>query len=441
MNTQIAAEIKSAKGKVGVLCIGLGAVATTLIGGIEAIKQGIGKPIGSLTQLGHIRLGKRTEDRFPLIKDFVPLAELDDLVFGAWDIYKDNGYEAAVKARVLDKEMLNSVSEQLANVKPMTAVFEQDFVRQLTDGDNFKTGLNNMDLAEQLKEDIHKFKVENNCDRMIVMCVSSTEKYLEPSLIHEWPETFVQGLYNNSPDISPSMIYAYAAIESGASVINCTPNLLNIPALVDLANRNGVCVSGKDLKTGQTLVKTVLASMFRSRCLKVNGWYSANILGNRDGQALKDPESFKSKEKTKGDVLSLILMTELFPELYHGEHPEHQVHIHPYGPKGDDKEGWDQIDFEGFLGSKMSLKINILCRDSLLAAPLCLDLILFTDLAQRAGKKGVQEFLSYYFKAPQTLPGVPAIHVLGEQEIKLANWLRALMGEDLITYLGLNYDD
>ncbi len=432
--------VAPATGRLGVLCIGNGGVASTLFAAIEAIKQGVDFPLlGSLTQVGHIRLGKRDENRFPLIKDFLPLASLNDIVFGAWDIYSDNALVSAQKAGVLSKDLLQSVDEQLTSIVPMAAAFDQDYVRELTDGDNIKVEKNKMVLADQVQADILEFKTVHNCDRLIMLCVSSTESFVEIMPVHETLKAFENGLYNDDPNISPSQIYAYAALQSGVSVINGTPNCIDIPAIVELANNKGLVVCGKDFKTGQTLVKTVLADMFRSRCLQVENWYSTNILGNRDGAALRDPGSFHSKEKTKGDVLASILKPGDHPEIYGGKVVGHQVHIHFVEAKGDQKEGWDNILFTGFGGAKMSMKIDIQCQDSPLAAALCVDLILLMDLAQRAGKKGVQEFLSYYFKAPQTHPGIDAVHALSEQEFKLLNWMRELMGEEVITSLGLDY--
>jgi len=432
-------EMAPAEGKLGILLVGLGAVSTTLVAGVEAIRRGIAQPVGSLTQMGTIRLGKRTENNVPRIKDFVPLASLEEVVFGAWDIFHDNAFEAAKNAGVLEKDLLEQVSEQLSSLKPMAAVFEQSYVKRLH-GENVKTGKNKMELAEQLIEDIAKFKSENGCDRLVMVWAASTEVYLEHTASHLTIEAFEQGLYDSEPSIAPSMIYAYAAIKSGVPFANGAPNLTaDIPALTKLAEKNGVPICGKDFKTGQTLMKTIIAPGLKSRMLGLDGWYSTNILGNRDGEVLDDPESFKTKEESKLSVLEHILQPEVYPDLYEGF--SHVVRINYYPPRGDNKEGWDSIDIFGWLGYKMQIKIDFLCRDSILAAPLALDLALFLDLAQRAGMRGVQEWLSFYFKAPQTAPGLYPEHDLFIQLMKLKNTLRHMMGEDLITHLGLEYYD
>ena len=432
-------EIAPAEGKLGILLVGLGAVSTTLVAGVEAIKRGISEPVGSLTQMGTIRLGKRTENRTPKIKDFVPLADLNDIVFGAWDIFRDNAFDAAMNAGVLDKDLLNQVSEQLASLKPMAAVFEQNYVKRLH-GDNIKTGKNKMELAEQLIEDISRFKSENNCSRLVMVWAASTEIFLEASDVHNSLVAFESGLYDSDPAIAPSMIYAYAALRSGVPFANGAPNLtVDIPALLELAEQVKVPICGKDFKTGQTLMKTILAPGFKSRMLGLDGWYSTNILGNRDGEVLDDPENFKTKEESKLSVLEHILQPEVYPNLY--KDFAHVVRINYYPPRGDNKEGWDNIDIFGWLGYKMQIKIDFLCRDSILAAPLALDLALFMDLAQRAGMKGIQEWLSFYFKAPQTAPGLYPEHDLFIQLMKLKNTLRHMKGEELITHLGLEYYD
>ena len=432
-------DIAPAEGKLGILLVGLGAVSTTLVAGVEAIKRGISQPIGSLTQMGTIRLGKRTDNKVPKIKDFVPLASLDDIVFGAWDIFHDNAFEAAMNAGVLEKDLLNQVSEQLASRKPMAAVFEQNYVKRIT-GENVKTGKNKMELAEQLIEDIAKFKLDNGCDRLVMVWAASTEIYIEESAIHASLESFEKAMYDNDPFIAPSMIYAYAAMKAGVPFANGAPNLtVDIPALVELAEKTGMPICGKDFKTGQTLMKTILAPGLKSRMLGLDGWYSTNILGNRDGEVLDDPENFKSKEVSKLSVLEHIFQPDVYPDLY-GDF-SHVVKINYYPPRGDNKEGWDNIDIFGWLGYKMQIKVNFLCRDSILAAPLALDLALFMDLAQRAGMKGVQEWLSFYFKAPQTAPGLYPEHDIFIQLMKLKNTLRHLMDEDLITHLGLEYYD
>jgi myo-inositol-1-phosphate synthase len=432
-------DIAPAKGKLGVLLVGLGAVSTTLIAGVESVKRGISEPIGSLTQMGTIRLGKRTDNRSPQIKDFVPLASLDDVVFGAWDIFHDSAYDAAMNAGVLDKDLLNQLSEQLSSLKPMPAVFEQNYVKRLH-GDNIKSGKNKMELAEQLIEDIARFKAEKNCSRLVMVWAASTEIFLEETPVHATIESFEKGLYDSDPSIAPSMIYAYAAIKSGVPFANGAPNLTaDIPALTKLAEDNRVPICGKDFKTGQTLMKTILAPGFKSRMLGLDGWYSTNILGNRDGEVLDDPENFKTKEESKLSVLEHILQPDVYPELY--KDFSHVVRINYYPPRGDNKEGWDNIDIFGWLGYKMQIKIDFLCRDSILAAPLALDLAIFMDLAQRAGMKGIQEWLSFYFKAPQTAPGLYPEHDLFIQLMKLKNTLRHLQGEELITHLGLEYYD
>jgi myo-inositol-1-phosphate synthase len=430
-------EIAPANGKLGILLVGLGAVSTTFVAGVEAIKRDLAKPIGSLTQMGTIRLGKRTENRVPKIKEFVPLASLDDIVFGAWDIFSDNAFDAAMKAGVLEKDLLNQVSEQLSSLKPMSAVFEQKFVKRL-DGENVKEGKNKMELAEQLIEEIARFKTENRCDRLVMIWAASTEIFLEQSEAHESIESFEKAMYDNDEQIAPSMIYAYAAIKSGVPFANGAPNLtVDIPALMKLAEDLGVPICGKDFKTGQTLMKTIIAPGLKSRMLGLDGWYSTNILGNRDGEVLDDPESFRTKEESKLSVLEQILQPEVYPDLYEGF--SHVVRINYYPPRGDNKEGWDSIDIFGWLGYKMQIKIDFLCRDSILAAPLCLDLALFLDLAQRARMKGVQEWLSFYFKSPQTARGLYPEHDIFIQLKKLKNTLRHLKGEELITHLGLDY--
>jgi myo-inositol-1-phosphate synthase len=432
-------EIAPAEGKLGILLVGLGAVSTTLVAGVEAIRRGISQPVGSLTQMGTIRLGKRTDNRSPLIKDFVPLADLDDVVFGAWDIFSENAYEAALNAGVLEKELLAQVSEQLASLKPMPAVFEQNYVKRLN-GNNIKQGANKMELAEQLMQDIADFKAANGCSRLVMVWAASTEIFLESSHVHSSLEAFEKGLYDSDPGIAPSMIYAYAALKSGVPFANGAPNLtVDIPALLELADKMRVPICGKDFKTGQTLMKTILAPGFKARMLGLEGWYSTNILGNRDGEVLDDPESFKTKEESKLSVLEHILQPDVYPDLYEGF--SHVVRINYYPPRGDNKEGWDNIDIFGWLGYKMQIKVDFLCRDSILAAPLALDLALFLDLAQRAGMKGIQEWLSFYFKAPQTAEGLYPEHDLFIQLMKLKNTLRHMKGEELITHLGLEYYD
>ncbi len=433
------AEIAPAKGKLGVLLVGLGAVSTTFIAGVEAIKKGLAEPIGSLTQMGTIRLGRRTDNRVPAIKDFVPLAKLEDLVFGAWDIFPDSAFEAATHAGVLEKELLGKLRKPLEKIKPMKAVFDQNYVKRLT-GTNVKKGKNKLQLARQLIDEIADFKKKNKCDRLVMIWAASTEIFMKPHAVHRNLKSFEQAMRDNHKAIPPSMIYAYAALKSGIPFANGAPNLtVDVQALMDLANQQGSPVCGKDFKTGQTLMKTILAPGLKSRMLGLDGWYSTNILGNRDGEVLDDPESFKTKEESKLSVLEYILQPEVYPKLY--KDFSHVVRINYYPPRGDNKEGWDNIDIFGWLGYKMQIKIDFLCRDSILAAPIVLDLALFLDLAQRTGMKGVQEWLSFYFKSPMTAPGLYPEHDIFIQLMKLKNTLRHLRGEDLITHLGLEYYD
>jgi myo-inositol-1-phosphate synthase len=431
--------IAPADGKLGILIPGLGAVATTFIAGVELVKRGLAQPVGSLTQMATIRLGKRTENRVPRIKDFVPLAGLDNLVFGGWDIYEDNAYEAAMNARVLRPEHLEPVKQPLSAIQPMKAVFEREYVRRL-DGPNVKTGANKRELAEQLIQDIQDFRQKHGCSRLVMIWCGSTEVFHRAVAVHQDRKSFEAGLAANDPDIAPSQVYAYAALMAGVPFANGAPNLTHdIPALLDLARDRNLPVCGKDFKTGQTFMKTLLAPGLKSRMLGVSGWFSTNILGNRDGEVLEDPGSFKSKEETKLSVLDQILQPGLYPSLYKDLY--HAVRINYYPPRGDEKEGWDNIDIFGWLGYPMQIKIDFLCRDSILAAPLVLDLILFLDLAQRAGMRGIQEWLSFYFKAPMTAPGLYPEHDIFIQLMKLKNTLRHLRGEDLITHLGLEYYD
>lgn len=432
-------EILPATGKLGILLVGLGAVSTTFVAGVEAIKKGIAQPVGSLTQMATIRLGKRTDDRSPKIKDFVPLAELDDIVFGAWDIFGDSAYEAARHAGVLDKDLISELQEELDSLKPMPAVFSNKYVKRLN-GDNIKTGKNKMELAEMLMADIAEFKAKNDCSRLVMVWAASTEVFLQQSAVHQNLGAFERAMYDDDAAIAPSMIYAYAALKSGVPFANGAPNLtVDIPALVELANETSTPICGKDFKTGQTFMKTLIAPGLKARMLGLDGWYSTNILGNRDGEVLDDPESFKTKEESKLSVLEHILQPESYPDLY--KNFAHVVRINYYPPRGDNKEGWDAIDIFGWLGYKMQIKIDFMCRDSILAAPLCLDLALFMDLAKRAGMHGVQEWLSFYFKAPQTAPELYPEHDIFIQLMKLKNTLRYLKGEDLITHLGLEYYD
>jgi myo-inositol-1-phosphate synthase len=432
-------DIRPATGKLGILTPGMGAVATTFMAGVEAIRKGLSKPIGSLTQMGTIRLGKRTEGRSPLVKEFVPLAKLEDIVFGGWDLFPDDAYQAASKAGVLSKEHLAELKGFLSTIKPMTPVFDQDYVKKLT-ATHFKKGKSKADLAEQVIEDIKTFRKTNNCDRLVMVWCGSTEVYRSPAPVHATLAAFEKGLLASDPEISPSQIYAYAALKSGVPYANGAPNLtVDIPAMLELAKQNGVPVGGKDFKTGQTLMKTILAPGFKARLLGVEGWYSTNILGNRDGEVLDDPESFKTKEVSKLGVLEHILQPHLYPDLYGAMH--HVVRINYYPPRGDNKEGWDNIDIFGWMGYPMQIKIDFLCRDSILAAPIVLDLALFFDLAQRCGMSGIQEWLSFYWKSPQTAPGLYPEHDLFIQLMKLKNTLRNLRGEELITHLGAEYYD
>ncbi len=432
-----ATDIKRTTGKLGVLIPGMGAVATTFIAGVEAVRRGISRPIGSLTQMGTIRLGKRTDNRSPMVKDFLPLADIADIEFAGWDIYQDNCYDAARKAGVLEKELLDSIKDYLETIRPMSAVFDQRFVKKL-DGPNVKKDGTWWDKAEALKRDIERFKSEKNIDRMVMIWCGSTEIYCEQRPVHQSIKTFEEGLRNNDPGISPSMVYAYAALSMGIPFANGAPNLTtDIPALEELAKEMRAPICGKDFKTGQTLMKTIIAPGLKARLLGLNGWFSTNILGNRDGEVLDDPESFKTKEVSKLSVLDTVLQPKLYPELYGNFY--HKVRINYYPPRGDNKEGWDNIDIFGWLGYPMQIKINFLCRDSILAAPICLDLALFMDFAQRANLSGIQEWMSFFFKSPITAPGLYPEHDLFIQLMKLKNHLRHLMGEELITHLGNEY--
>ena len=429
-------DIKKPKGKLGVLLPGLGAVSTTFIAGVLAVREGVEKPFGSLTQMQTIRLGKRTEKRTPLIKDFVPLADFKNLVFGTWDIFKDDCYESAKKAGVLDRELLEKLKPELKKIKPMRGVFNRSYVRNL-DGDFIKWG-NRWKMAEALIRDIRAFKKENKCARLVMIWCGSTEVYMERHKVHNSIKSFEDALKKNSRLISPSMIYAYAAIKEGIPYANGAPNLsADIPALVELSQKTKTPIAGKDFKTGQTLMKTIIAPGLKARMLGLRGWFSTNILGNRDGLVLDDLGSFKTKEKSKLSVLEHILQPHLYPELYGKIY--HKVRINYYPPSGDNKEAWDNLDIFGWLGYPMQIKINFLCRDSILAAPIVLDLVLFLDLAKRAGLSGVQEWLSFYFKSPQTAKDLYPEHDLFIQLTKLKNTLRWMMGEELITHLGREY--
>ncbi len=432
-------KVQAAKGKLGILLPGMGAVATTTIAGVYAINKGLSKPIGSLTQMGRLRIGKRTKVNKPFIKDVVPIQKLKDVVFGGWDVFDDNVYEAAVHAGVLEKDMLKKLKTPLSKIKPMKAVFDKNYVKRL-DGTHIKKAKTKMDLAKALMKDMEKFKKENKCDRLVVVWCGSTEIYLEETKVHKTLKALEKGLVDNDPSIAPSMIYAYAAIKMGVPYANGAPNLsCDVPALIELAKKTGAPIAGKDFKTGQTLMKTILAPGLKARALGLEGWFSTNILGNRDGAVLDDPDNFKTKEVSKLGVLEEILEPELYPDLYKDFY--HKVRINYYPPRGDAKEGWDNIDIKGWMGYPMQIKIDFLCRDSILAAPLVLDLALFLDLAKRAGMSGIQEWLSFYLKSPQAPKGVKPMHDIFQQQIKLENTIRHMAGEDLITHLGLDYDD
>ena len=433
-------KVAPATGKLGVMVVGLGAVATTMIAGVEAVRRGLAKPIGSLTQMGTIRLGKRTDSKSPLIKDFVPLADLNDLVFTGWDIFADNVYESAAHAKVLEEKTLAQLKPYLETIKPLAAVFDQYYVKRLN-GTHVKKGKNKRDLANQVAADIRAFK--KTVDRVVMIWCASTEIFIEPTAVHQSIEAFEKGLENDDIAIAPSQIYAYAALSEDVPFANGAPNLtVDTPAMVELSKRNAAPICGKDFKTGQTLMKTVLAPAFKARLLGIKGWFSTNILGNRDGEVLDDPQSFKTKEESKLGSLDYILQPDLYPDLYKNLY--HKIRINYYPPRGDDKEAWDNIDIFGWLGYPMQIKVNFLCRDSILAAPIALDLVLFLDLAKRTPELcsiGIQEWLSFYLKSPQSAPGLYPEHDLFIQSMKLKNTLRHIMGAGLITHLGLEYYD
>jgi myo-inositol-1-phosphate synthase len=432
--------VQKPKGKLGVLIVGLnGAVSTTFLAGVMSVRKGLAVPIGSLTQMGTIRLGKRTDKKSPLIKNFLPLAKLTDLVFGGWDIRNENCYQSSVQAGVLGREHLDPIRDELETLKPMKAVFDQFYVKRLK-GTHVKKGRTKFELMEQLREDIRSFKKTYKLDRCIMIWCGSTEVFISPGAVHKNLKNFEKAMKGNHLDIAPSMLYAYAALQEGVPFANGAPNLtVDTPALVELSKKNGLPICGKDFKTGQTLVKTVIAPMLKARLIGLNGWFSSNILGNRDGEVLDDPDSFKTKEESKLSVLEGILQPELYPILYKDFY--HKVRINYYPPRGDNKESWDNIDIFGWLGYPMQVKINFLCRDSILAAPIVLDLVLFIDLAYRSGLKGIQEWLSFYFKSPMVAAGLYPEHDLFIQLMKLKNTLRHLKGEELITHLGLEYYD
>jgi myo-inositol-1-phosphate synthase len=441
-SSQHSSKIEAPTGKLGVMIPGMGAVATTFVAGVEAVRKGIAKPIGSLTQMGTVRLGKRTEARSPKIKEFVPLAGLDDLVFTGWDIFEDDMYTAATKAGVLERDLLDQVKTRLQSIKPQKAVFDHNYVKRI-DGPNVKKGKNKMDLAEQLRQDIRDFRKSSEAARLVTIWCASTETFIEPTAAHQSVKAFEKALQQNDESIAPSMVYAYASLKEGVPFANGAPNLtVDIPVMLELSRQHDAPICGKDFKTGQTLMKTVLAPAFKARLLGLSGWYSTNILGNRDGEVLDDPGSFKTKEESKLGALEHILQPSLYPDLYGNIF--HKVRINYYPPRGDNKEGWDNIDIFGWLGYPMQIKVDFLCRDSILAAPIVLDLILFLDLAQRSAELrglGIQEWLSFYFKSPMTAPGLYPEHDLFIQSMKLKNTLRHLQGEELITHLGLEYYD
>lgn len=427
-------QVQEANGKLGVLIVGVGgAVSTTFVAGTLLARKGEGVPVGSITQLATIRLGKRSENDFPLIKDVIPLTKIEDLVFGGWDLFEENLYQAASHAQVLEDRDLDKVKGELSQIKPMKAVFDQDFVKRLH-GTWVKSAPTKFEYMEQLREDIRNFKKENGCDRLVMIWCGSTEVFTPLTDVHKSLAAFEKGMKENHPAIAPSNLYAYAAISEGVPYLNGAPNLtVDIPAIWELTEKNKVAIAGKDFKTGQTMLKTVLAPMFKTRMLGLRGWFSTNILGNRDGEVLDDPGSFKTKEESKLSVIDNILQPELYPALYGDVY--HKVRINYYPPRGDNKEGWDNIDIFGWMGYPMQLKVDFLCRDSILAAPLCLDLVLLADLAQRAGMYGIQEWLSFYFKSPMHDPNSIAEHDLFIQYVKLKNTLRTIIGEEPIDFL------
>ncbi len=439
MTTENRKQVPPATGKLGILLPGMGAVATTFIAGVYAVRKGTAKPIGSLCEMGTIRLGKRTDNNVPKIRDYISLAGLDDLVFGGWDLFKDNCYEAALEAGVLDKDLVEDLKEELSAIRPMSAVFDPEYVKRLR-GEHVKTGTSKMHLAEQLMEDIERFKTDNGCDRLVAVWCGSTEVYREPSEVHATLKAFEEGLRNSDECIAPSQIYAYACVKLGVPYCNGAPNTsVDIGAIQELARETRTPIAGKDFKTGQTLMKTILAPGFKARMLGIRGWFSTNILGNRDGEVLDDPGSFKSKEISKLSVLDSVLQPDKYPDLYGDLY--HKVRINYYPPHGDNKEGWDNIDIFGWLGYPMQIKIDFLCRDSILAAPIVLDLALFSDYAKRAEMHGTQEWLSFYFKSPMTAEGLYPEHDLFIQLMKLKNTLRYTQGDELITHLGNEYYD
>lgn len=434
-----ARHIAPATGTLGILLPGMGAVASTFIAGVLAARKGLKPPIGSVSQLAHIRLGRRDEGRNPRIRDFVPLAGLDQIVFGGWDPLTVNALEACRTAGVLAAEDLAPIADELEAIVPMPAVFDRRWVSRL-EGVRVKDLASKWDQAQALIDDIATFKAANGCDRLVMVWCGSTEAYQEPSAVHASLAAFEQGLKDNDDNISPSQIYAYASLKSGVPYANGAPNLsVDLPCMIEASRTFGAPIAGKDFKTGQTWMKTLLAPGIKARMLGLRGWYSTNILGNRDGEVLDDPNAFKTKEKSKLGVLDAILEPKSHAELY-GDFV-HKVRIDYYPPRGDAKEGWDNIDIKGWLGYPMQMKINFLCRDSILAAPIVLDLALFMDLAKRSSFRGIQEWLSFYFKSPMAAPGLEPEHDLFVQLIKLKNTLRWMKGETLITHLGHEYYD
>ncbi|MCC6902873.1 MAG: inositol-3-phosphate synthase [Polyangiaceae bacterium] len=432
-------EIKKAEGKLGVLLPGMGAVATTFIAGCLLARKGIAQPVGSLTQMGTVRLGKRTDNRSPLIKEFVPLAALDDLVFGGWDIFPDNAYESAVHAAVLEQKHLDPIRAELEAIRPMPGVFYPEYVKRLH-GTHVQTGATKAEMVEKVRADIRDFVKQSGCSRAVAVWCGSTEIYIEQSAVHQSMAAFEKGLIDNDPSISNSQIYAWACLKEGVPFSNGAPNLtVDFPAAYELARETNTPITGKDFKTGQTLMKTILAPGLKARMLGLSGWFSTNILGNRDGEVLDDPENFKTKEVSKLGVLDTILQPKVYPDLYGEVH--HVVRINYYPPRGDSKEGWDNLDIFGWLGYPMQIKVDFLCRDSILAAPIVLDLALFMDLAKRAGFRGVQEWLSFYWKSPMAAPGLVPEHDLFIQLMKLKNTLRWMRGETPITHIGHEYYD
>jgi myo-inositol-1-phosphate synthase len=420
LRTNAEKPVSPATGKLAVLMPGLGAVATTFIAGVDAILNGRTAPIGSYALMGHLPEG----DQLTLVRDAVPLVGLENMVFGGWDIYEGTAYDTARQSAVLSKEDLEAARGALESVRPMKAVFDVEYVRNI-DGPNVKKDGTKWDFAESLVQDIKNFMATNGCERAVGVWCASTERYIEVGPVHRTIEAFEAGLKENHPDIAPSMIYAYAFIKAGVPLANGAPNLaLDLPCIVDYAKKEGVAIAGKDFKTGQTLMKTMISPGIAARMIGVHGWYSTNILGNTDGAVLDDPGSFKTKEQSKLSVIESILEKDLYPELY--SNMTHRVRIDYYPPRGDNKEGWDNIDIFGWMGYPMQIKINFLCRDSILAAPLVLDLAMFMDLAQRSGMSGVQDWLSFYFKSPQRNGDMMPPHDLFKQRDNLQETLRAI---------------